>query len=152
MEYLIRDFRPADLHRLMDLIAKHAAYERHEFDGTGKAELLKSALLSVSPRLHCWMIEAGGQLVGYSTFTFDFSTWHARQFLHMDCLYLEERWRGFGIGKAILKKLLQVASEKNCVEVQWQTPEFNDRAIRFYERLGAKGSSKRRFSLSSAVD
>ena len=33
-------------------------------------------------------------------------------------------------------------------EVQWQTPEWNDGAVRFYERRGAVAKAKQRFTLT----
>jgi RimJ/RimL family protein N-acetyltransferase len=33
-------------------------------------------------------------------------------------------------------------------EVQWQTPSWNEGAIRFYDRLGARARAKTRFTLT----
>jgi hypothetical protein len=43
--------------------------------------------------------------------------------------------------------LRDIAREKNCVNIQWQTPVFNKRAIKFYNRIGATGKDKVRFTL-----
>jgi uncharacterized protein YneR len=42
---------------------------------------------------------------------------------------------------------MEIAKEKGCVNVQWQTPVFNEKAIRFYERIGGKALDKKRFSI-----
>jgi len=63
-------------------------------------------------------------------------------------LYLEEDARGFGIGEAIIEKLKQIAIDKNCINIQWQTPKFNERAIKFYNRIGGTAKEKVRFSLN----
>lgn len=147
MEYLIRDFQEADAVHLIELCAKHAAYEQNQYDPTGKDVLLKTEVLSLSPSLHCWMIEVNDKLVGYATFTFDFSTWDAGHFLYLDCLFIEENFRGYGIGAEIIRRLVEVAKKKGCVNVQWQTPVFNENAIRFYERMGGKALDKKRFSI-----
>ena len=86
-------------------------------------------------------------IVGYASYTFDFSTWDVATFMHMDCLYLDEEARSFGIGEALIEKLKQIAIAKNCINIQWQTPEFNERAIKFYHRIGGTGKSKVRFTL-----
>ena len=85
------------------------------------------------------------EAVGYATFTFDFSTWDAGHFLHMDCLYLDENYRGFGIGEDIIRRIIAYAKKENCVSVQWQTPSFNERAIRFYSKFNVKMMDKKRF-------
>lgn len=147
MEYLIRDFQEGDIDFLIELCAKHAAHELSDYDVIGKASRLKNALMSAAPPLHCWMVIAKGQVVGYTTFTFDFSTWHACHYLHLDCIYIKKKFRGHGIGAVIIKRLIEIAKDKGCVNVQWQTPLFNKKAIKFYERIGGKALDKKRFSI-----
>ena len=84
-------------------------------------------------------------MAGYATFTFDFSAWDAKSYLHLDCIYLDEQFRGFGISKEIMKRFIKIASGKDCVNLQWQTPVFNKQAIRFYRRIGGKAMDKKRF-------
>lgn len=144
MEYLIRDFQEADLDSLISLCARHAAHEQCEYD-VNKKILLKRALLSNKPCLYCWIVTVKDKAVGYATFTFDFSTWDAGHFLHMDCLYLDENYRGFGIGEDIIRRIIAYAKKENCVSVQWQTPSFNERAIRFYSKFNVKMMDKKRF-------
>ena len=145
MEYLIRDFQESDIDQLIILCTKHAAHEQSDYDPKDKAGHLKNALLSDNPRLRCWMVMVKNEFAGYATFTFDFSTWDARYYLHLDCIYLEEKFRGLGIGKAIMERLVDVAKSNNCVNLQWQTPVFNKMAIRFYEGIGGKPRDKKRF-------
>lgn len=145
MEYLIRDCQPDDVSAVIDLCQKHAAYERTTFCPIGKEENLRKALFSEHPKLFCLLTEANETIVGYATYTIDFSTWDASQFMYMDCLYLEKEARGFGIGEVIIEKLKQIATVKNCINIQWQTPDFNKRAIKFYHRMGAAGKDKVRF-------
>ncbi len=149
MEYLIRDFQEGDITPLIELCRKHAAYEQAYYDAEGKDMLLKSALLSFPAPLHCWVVVVGGEVVGYATYTFDFSTWNARYYLHLDCIFLDEPFRGHGIGKDLMNRLLYVASERGCTNMQWQTPVFNEHAIRFYSRLGAQSLDKKRFFINS---
>lgn len=147
MKYLIRDCQPADLEKVIQLCQKHADYERASYNPEGKEEKLKEELFGGHPRLFCLVVEVNATVVGYTSYTFDFSTWNAGSFLSMDCLYLEEEIRGFGIGEAIIKKLKQIAKEKNCVNMQWHTPTFNERAINFYSRFGGTTKDKVRFYL-----
>ena len=148
MEYLIRDCEEADLPVLVELCQKHAEFEQAAYHPEGKEELLQNALFSKNKRLFCLVVEVDSLVVGYTSYTFDFSTWDARQFLYMDCLYLESDFRGFGIGEKLIDKLKEIANLHNCVNIQWQTPVFNGRAIKFYERIGAEGKEKVRFTLA----
>ncbi|MCO4292032.1 GNAT family N-acetyltransferase [Solitalea sp. MAHUQ-68] len=147
MEYLIRSIEEWDLPELVILCQKHAEYERAVYQSAGKEELLRIALFSAIPKLFALVVESNNKVVGYSTYTFDFSTWDAALFLHMDCLYLESEFRSTGIGAVLIERLTHVAVDKGCVNIQWQTPIFNERAIKFYNRLEAIGKEKMRFSL-----
>lgn len=145
MNYIIRDCRETDLPDVITLCAHHAEFEKATYDPEGKADQLKEALFNTNPVLHGWIVEVENKVAGYATFTFNYSTWNAGYFLYMDCLYLEPEVRSSGIGAEIMKRLKKIAKEKNCVNIQWQTPVFNERAIKFYQREGGVGKEKVRF-------
>lgn len=147
MEYSIRNCEVSDLSKLVVLCQKHAEYEKANFSPKGKKEKLKEALFSTNPKLYCFVVAAKETIVGYVSYTIDYSTWDAATFIYMDCLFLEEEARSFGIGEILIDKLKQIGIEKNCINIQWQTPQFNERAIKFYNRIGAKGKDKVRFTL-----
>ena len=44
--------------------------------------------------------------------------------------------------------MIAFATAQGLAQVQWQTPAWNRDAVRFYERLGAVGTDKMRFSLA----
>lgn len=148
MNYTIRPCQEKDLPELIELCAAHAAYEKSEYDPEGKLERLREAIFGEIKRLNCWIVDIEGKAQGFTTFTFDFSTWDAAPFLYMDCLYLDESCRGLGIGAAIMDKIREVARKHSCKNIQWQTPEFNARAIKFYVGLGSTGKQKMRFFLN----
>jgi GNAT superfamily N-acetyltransferase len=147
MKYSIRDCETADLKMVVALCQKHAEYEQSIFNPKGKENRLKNALFCEQPKLFCLVVEKNKTIVGYATYTFDFSTWDAASFMYLDCLYLEEDTRSFGIGEAIIEQLKQIAANKNCINIQWHTPKFNERAIKFYNRIGGNGKDKVRFFL-----
>lgn len=142
MEYTIRTCEIADLPKLVILCQKHAEYEKADYDSTGKEEGLKKALFDKDPKLHCLLVSTPNDIVGYVSYNFFYSTWEAGNVIQMDCLYLEEQARNYGIGEVLINKLKQIGKEKNCVNMQWRTPQFNERAIKFYNRIGAKGKEK----------
>jgi ribosomal protein S18 acetylase RimI-like enzyme len=148
MDYLIRPCGENDLPALVLLCEKHAAYENAFYQSSGKEALLSAALFAGEPKLFCLVAESAQGIVGYASYTFDFSTWNAANFLHLDCLYLEPEYRGHGIGEAFIKILKDIAAQRGCTELQWQTPLTNHRAIKFYKRMRAEGKEKMRFSLT----
>jgi GNAT superfamily N-acetyltransferase len=148
MEYRIRLCEERDLPVLIELCAKHAAYEQADYDAQNKEKLLKVALFGDKPQLYCLVAEADEDIVGYASFTFDYSTWSAASFLHLDCLFLDECYRGYGIGEAMILRIKEIAQAHGCINVQWQTPVFNERAIRFYKRIGGQSKDKVRFTMA----
>lgn len=149
MEYLIRECTEKDIPELVELCGKHSEFEHTIYDPTGKEYSLEKALFSESPKLFCFVIESQNILQGYFTYTFDFSTWDAQPFLYLDCLYLEPEFRGHRIGEVVFEKLKEIAKQNGCVIIQWQTPIFNERAIKFYNRIGATGKEKVRFFINT---
>lgn len=77
-----------------------------------------------------------------------FSTWDAAFYVYMDCLYLLDEWRGFGMGESLIEKIKEESKKLDCSLIQWQTPNFNTRAIKFYNRIGAYSKTKERFFLN----
>lgn len=148
MEYQIRPVQPNDLDELLVLMQEHAVYEKAGFSLNGKKEKLGVALFGKSPRLYCRVVETKNGPAGYVSYTFDYSTWDAAEFMYMDCLFLREEVRGFGIGSEILRLLRVEAEKHNCLNIQWQTPASNEPAIRFYHRNLATSKEKVRFVLT----
>jgi GNAT superfamily N-acetyltransferase len=93
------------------------------------------------------VVEAQREVVGYMTATLEYSTWEAQVYVHMDCLYLREPFRGRGLGRGMIQVLRAFAAERNCRLIQWQTPVENADGIAFYERIGARSKAKRRYFL-----
>ncbi|WP_140654867.1 GNAT family N-acetyltransferase [Rhodanobacter glycinis] len=148
LPWMVRRAGLQDAGTLVILCAEHARYERAPYDRAGKAALLERVLSDEPSRLTVWLAEANGKAIGYVTATSEFSTWSASDFLHMDCLFVREGCRGMGVGAALLATLVGFAHERGYAEVQWQTPDWNTEAERFYRREGALAQCKLRFSLA----
>ena len=145
---MIRLARANDASTISALCQVHATYERRSFDAAGHAERLESFLAGPSPRLTVWLATSDGQSIGYAAVTREFSTWRAREYLHLDCLFVVEPFRSQGVGRRLLLAVHKSAQAAGLDEVQWQTPQWNEGAIRFYLRAGALEDKKSRFVLA----
>lgn len=143
--YQIRAAISKDLPELVELCGLHAAYERTDYEAKGKQEILEKYLFSDPPALYSLVVEHDGNLIGYTTYMKQFSTWDASYYLYMDCLFLREQYRGQGIGLELMNKVKETAAQLQCSHIQWQTPDFNVRAIKFYQKIGGISKSKERF-------
>ncbi|MFI9105433.1 GNAT family N-acetyltransferase [Streptomyces fildesensis] len=145
----VRPAAPDDLPTLIQLCAAHAAFEHADPVPDDLATRLGTALFSAPARLWCLVAESGGEVIGYATYTLDFSTWRGASYAHMDCLFVTEQHRGGGWGRRLLDNVVAAAAEAGAAEVQWQTPDWNTDAIRFYDRTGAQRRLKARYLLST---
>ncbi|GGT39234.1 hypothetical protein GCM10014713_36120 [Streptomyces purpureus] len=144
----VRHARPEDLPRVAELAAEHAAYEKAAPPSPGLPDRLDALLFTTpTPRLRCLVAELpDGTLAGYATCAPEISTWEG-EYLHMDCLYLSAAHRGLGLGPLLMTAVESEARTLGLKEIQWQTPSWNEGAIRFYARLGAEPKEKLRYTL-----
>jgi len=149
---LVRHAGRADLRTVAALAARHAEYEQAAPPPDDLPDRLAALLFeTAAPRLRCLVAELpDGELVGYATCAPELSTWEGREYLHMDCLFLLPGHRGLGLGALLMDAVTAEARALGLTEVQWQTPTWNDGAMRFYDRLGARARQKVRYSLPVA--
>ena len=148
LEVGVRPVTPGDLPGLMVLMTEHAAFEGGEV--TAKAAQLSRAVFSPQPRLSVWVAGDDAELLGYTAASREYSAWRGQEYLHMDCLFVSAAARNRGVGARLADAVIGFATTQGLDEVQWQTPAWNLDAVRFYERLGAVGDQKIRFSLDCA--
>lgn len=151
MNYKIRNAETKDIDEIIKLCAEHAEFERAEFSARGKAENLAKHLFAENPPVYCLVVESENELLGYTTFMPEFSTWDADYYVYMDCLFLRPHARNLGIGKQLIKEISKFAKFRNIKQLQWHTPDFNERAIKFYQRIGAGSKEKTRFYLDQRM-
>jgi GNAT superfamily N-acetyltransferase len=58
--------------------------------------------------------------------------------VYLEDLFVRSDARGSGLGKALLCALAQIAIERDCARLEWWVLDWNDPAIQFYKKLGAK--------------
>ncbi|MFI6151822.1 GNAT family N-acetyltransferase [Kitasatospora sp. NPDC051170] len=148
----IRPASPADLPAIARLCAAHAAFERADPVPEDLATRLAPALFSPHPRAWCLVVDHAGELTGYATYSREFSTWQGADHVHLDCLFVTEPHRRAGWGRALLDAVQDAAASAHGItHLQWQTPDWNTDAIRFYRRTGARALPKVRFSLPAGA-
>jgi len=143
----IRFASTEDVNRIIDLCEEHANFEKAEYNKEGKSKILAKDLFDENPKLYCLVVENGHKIIGYATYMKQYSTWEASDYIYMDCLYIIESARSRGFGEDLINRIKKEGQNLGCRLIQWQTPDFNTRAIKFYERIGAFSKSKERFYL-----
>lgn len=76
--------------------------------------------------------------IGFALFFHNFSTFLGRAGIYLEDLYVCPKYRGYGYGKAFLKRLAQIAVEKGCGRLEWSCLDSNKTSIDFYLSLDAQ--------------
>lgn len=138
----IRAAEQADVPAISHLIRELAKFEKLEDQVVLTDELLRTGLFGPRPYAETVIAEEGGEAIGFALFFHTFSTFLARPGLYLEDLFVLEDHRGQGVGRALLAHLARLAVERECGRLEWAVLNWNQEAIRFYERLGAKPNSE----------
>jgi GNAT superfamily N-acetyltransferase len=80
----------------------------------------------------------GKKLVGYALYFFTYSSFVAKPSLYLEDLFVLDNYRKGGVGFALFRRCVREAISKGCGRMEWAVLAWNEKAIDFYERLGAK--------------
>jgi len=128
----------SELDELVQLIRELADFERLLDQAVATRELLEAALFAERPAAEAILARAGGEIVGFALYVFNFSTFVGRPGLYLEDLYVRPQHRGLGYGDALLRHLARLAVERGCGRVEWAVLNWNQRAIDFYRKMGAR--------------
>ncbi len=142
MSAVIRPGGPSDVPAIAELIRGLARYERLEREVTMTEARLEAALFGPRPYAETLIAESDGQAVGFALFFHTFSTFLAKPGIYLEDLYVVETHRAQGIGRLLLARLAAIAVERDCGRLEWAVLDWNQDAIGFYERLGARPNSE----------
>jgi GNAT superfamily N-acetyltransferase len=138
----IRPAKPADVALIADLIRQLARFERLEHEVVLTEDLLTAGLFGARPYAEAVLAEEVSEPIGFALFFHTFSTFLARPGLYLEDLFVLPEHRGRGVGRAVLAHLAHLALERGCGRLEWAVLNWNQEAIRFYERLGARPNSE----------
>lgn len=140
MEYplcIVREATQEDLSDIMQMIQELAQHLNMIEEVTTDENALKKALFHDHKAPEIWVAEAENQVVGYMLFYHSFSTFSAQRGIYLEDLYIKEKCRSKGYGKAMMRKMCDLAKERNCVRIEWRALKENRKTIEVYKKIGA---------------
>jgi GNAT superfamily N-acetyltransferase len=138
----IREAAAADVPLLAALIRELATYERLLPEVTMTEERLSRNLFGPRPYAEAVIAEdAEGRPLGFALFFHNFSTFLGLPGIYLEDLYVRPGDRGRGTGRALLGHLARLARDRGCGRLEWSVLDWNEPAIGFYQRLGARANS-----------
>ena len=126
-----------DVPLILHFIKELAYYEKMLNEVVATEELLEEWIFDKEKAEVIFAVE-GDKEVGFALFFHNFSTFLGRSGIYLEDLYVMPDYRGKGYGKAILKKLAQIAVERGCGRLEWWCLDWNKPSIDFYLSLGAE--------------
>lgn len=134
----IRPVRESDLGAVVGLVHELASYERAPLECQLTQRQLRKALFAERPALFGHVAEVAGNVVGCALWFLNFSTWEGSHGIYLEDLYVQEAYRGRGIGRRLLAALAAEAHQRGFSRLEWSVLDWNMSAIGFYESLGAR--------------
>ena len=138
MTLSIRPATSADLSLIAQFIRDLAEYEKLAHEVRFDEAVLGERLFGARPYAEVLIGEIDGSPQGFALFFHNFSTFEGKPGVYLEDLFVRPEARGSGLGKALLAALAQIAIERDCARLEWWVLDWNDPAIRFYKKLGAK--------------
>ena len=134
----IRAATAADVPLILEFIRELAVYEREPDAAVATAEDLLRDGFGENPKFRVLLAFVDGLPAGHAFYYYYYSTWAGRSGLWLEDLWVRPALRKHGVAGALMRELARTAERENCCAVAWLVLDWNQLAIDFYEKLGAK--------------
>lgn len=133
----IRPARKEDAATLLSLLDGLADYEELPRPDEGARTRLTEHGFGPQPKFEVFLAEVNGKAAGYTISFETYSTFLARPTFYLEDLFVLPEYRKLRVGLALFKNCVRQARQRECGRMEWQVLDWNENAIKFYERLGA---------------
>jgi GNAT superfamily N-acetyltransferase len=120
---------------LIDALADYEHLDRP--DPEARQRLLQDAF-GGRKRIDIFLAEYEGLPVGYAIVLETYSSFLALPTLYLEDIFVLPQYRGQKVGFCLFRFCAREALERGCGRMEWMVLDWNQLAIGFYERLGAK--------------
>ena len=134
---VIRKGTKEDMPAVLELIKELAAFEKEPDAVVVTAEELVKDGFGSNQLFYTFVAEEGNEIIGMALFYYRYSTWKGKT-IHLEDLIVKENHRGTGAGSAMYKEVITFAKQQGVRRIEWVVLNWNEHAITFYERSGAK--------------
>jgi GNAT superfamily N-acetyltransferase len=136
VEWRTRRAQAGDRDELVKLMLEYTVdFYKHEAPDTSDLEALVDRMFSGREGVQ-FVAESSNGLIGFATVYFSYDTLEAGRIAIMHDLYLIEDARGSGAAAELFEACRRFAADNECKYMSWETAPDNDRAQRFYAKMG----------------
>ena len=133
----IADFE--DCKGVLKLINDLAKYENMENMMSLNQESFQDDL--ANSYFKCYVAKLDNKIVGYTIFVPTMDIFEGNT-LFLEDIFVQEGYRGFGIGSLLWRKVVAFAEENNCTRMNFQVSKWNTPSIKFYENRMCENLSR----------
>jgi GNAT superfamily N-acetyltransferase len=90
-------------------------------------------ILDPSSAVSMRLAEVDGELAGFAIFLSHPSTWVKNDDCYLEDLYLDQKFRGHGVGRALMDDLIAICKRNGWERLYWHTDEGNATARKLYD-------------------
>jgi GNAT superfamily N-acetyltransferase len=134
----IKKAKLKDVPLILSLIKELAKYEKLTHEVIASEKDLSRNLFGPKKFAEVLLGYYNNEPTGMALFFHNYSTFEGKPGIYLEDLYVKPEFRGKGIGKALLLKLIRIAGKRKCGRVEWAVLDWNQPAIDFYKKLGAE--------------
>jgi len=134
---------------ILAMVRELAEYERSAHEVQATEEMLADLLFggntpSGAPAAYCHVALTpadhadGPPLARMALWFLNASTWMGQHGIYLEDLYVRPRFRGLGLGQALMAELARICMDRGYARLEWWVLDWNTPAIEFYRALGAQ--------------
>ena len=141
MAIAIRPATKADVAIIFGLIRELAEYEKLSHEVAATEEMIAHGLFGPRAYAECLIAEIDDEPAGFALFFYNFSTFAGKPGLYLEDLFVKPEYRNRGLGMQFFRELGKIARDRDCGRMEWSVLDWNEPALAFYQKLGARSMS-----------
>jgi GNAT superfamily N-acetyltransferase len=134
--YQISKATRSDCPAMLDLVHELALFEKAPEEVTVSLEHFEESGFGANPVWWAFVARHEGSVVAMALYYVRFSTWKGQR-MYLEDIIVTAEHRGKGAGSQLMDALITEARDKGFHGISWQVLQWNEPAIRFYEKYQA---------------
>jgi GNAT superfamily N-acetyltransferase len=135
--FSIRAAKAGDEGAIVALLRELAVYEKLESRFRLDEAAVMRDMLGPQWAARCDVLECQGEIAGVAVWYWIYASFSVRRVLYVEDLYVSQKFRARGFGKALLVHMARTARDAGGF-MSWMVLDWNRPAIGFYLSLGAQ--------------
>jgi GNAT superfamily N-acetyltransferase len=123
-----------DLPVVHQLVRELAIYEKAEHEFIASLEDYQNGFKEQA--FFVLLADVDTEVAGMALYYYTYSTWKGKM-MYLEDFIVKQEYRKQGIGTELFAAFLEDSKLKNCKLVKWQVLDWNEPALRFYEKQKA---------------